>query len=224
MDKISLETAFLLAFMLSKVWKYKNAQIRRKTVFWIQSDIVRKEKNRKEQSCMKHTANIRHLTGNENITISAAIKADLKEILHLQKQAFITEAELHGNYDIEPLRQTYESILSDFDPCRFLKAVSGGKIIGSVKYRALDDKVWIGKLMVDTGYRGRGLGKRLLAEVEKANPGAKKFQLFTAASSAHNIRLYESVGYSVCRHYQDDTQGGFLMVEMEKMTMDDTNK
>lgn len=153
----------------------------------------------------------------EKVSISIAGIADLKDILHLQKQAFITEAESHGNYDIEPLRQTYESILSDFNSCLFLKAVSGGKIIGSVKYKALDDRVWIGKLMVDTGYRGQGLGKRLLAEVEKANPDAKKFQLFTAASSAHNIRLYESVGYKICRQYQDDGQAGFLMVEMEKL-------
>ena len=119
----------------------------------------------------------------EKVSISIAGIADLKDILHLQKQAFITEAESHGNYDIEPLRQTYESILSDFNSCLFLKAVSGGKIIGSVKYKALDDRVWIGKLMVDTGYRGQGLGRRLLAEVEKANPDAKKFQLFTAASA-----------------------------------------
>ncbi len=152
----------------------------------------------------------------ENINISAAGIADLEEILRLQKQAFITEAESHGNYDIEPLRQTYESILSDFDTCLFLKAVSGGKIIGSVKYKVLDDRVWIGKLIVDPGYRRRGLGRRLLAEVEKANPDAKKFQLFTAASSTHNIHLYESVGYKVCRQYQDDEQAGFLMVEMEK--------
>ncbi|HCC52404.1 MAG TPA: GNAT family N-acetyltransferase, partial [Porphyromonadaceae bacterium] len=102
----------------------------------------------------------------EKVSISIAGIADLKDILHLQKQAFITEAESHGNYDIEPLRQTYESILSDFNSCLFLKAVSGGKIIGSVKYKALDDRVWIGKLMVDTGYRGQGLGRRLLAEVE----------------------------------------------------------
>jgi ribosomal protein S18 acetylase RimI-like enzyme len=161
---------------------------------------------------------------NEDINISTAIIEDLKEIFHLQKQAFITEAEAHGNYDIEPLRQTYESILSDFDAYRFLKAVSGGKIIGSVKYSVLDDKVWIGKLMVDTSFRGQGLGRRLLAEVEKANPGAEKFQLFTAASSTHNIRLYESVGYSVCRQYQDDRQGGFLMVEMEKMVDSEDNK
>ena len=154
---------------------------------------------------------------NKDITISTASKEDLKEILCLQKQAFITEAEAHGNYDIEPLRQSYEAIVADFNSCTFLKAVCDGKIIGSIKYRAWGDRVWIGKLMVDTGFRGQGLGKKLLAEAEKANPETVKFQLFTAASSTHNIRLYEAAGYSVCRQYQDEEQDGFLMVEMEKL-------
>lgn len=157
---------------------------------------------------------------NKEIHISTACLEDLAEILHLQKQAFRTEAELHGNYDIEPLKQTYESILSDFTSYTFLKAVYEDKIIGSVKYKVLDDRVWIGKLIVDTGYRRQGLGRRLLKEVEKANPKAKKFQLFTAASSFHNICLYESVGYRICREYQDEAQGGFAMVEMVKSNED----
>ncbi|MDR2037334.1 MAG: GNAT family N-acetyltransferase [Bacteroidales bacterium] len=154
---------------------------------------------------------------NEHIHISIASLEDLSEILHLQKRAFRTEAESHGNYDIEPLKQTYESILSDFTNYTFLKAMYDGKIIGSVKYRMLDDRVWIGKLIVDTDYRRQGLGRKLLTEVENVNPEAKKFQLFTAASSIHNIRLYESVGYQVCRQYQDETQSDLPMVEMVKV-------
>jgi len=154
---------------------------------------------------------------NENIKISTAHLEDLAEILHLQKRAFITEAEMHGNYDIEPLTQTYESILSDFNSYVFLKAMCGDKIIGSVKYRVLEDKVWIGKLIVDIECRRQGLGRRLLKEVEKANPESEKFQLFTAATSTHNIRLYESVGYHVYRQYQDNKQSDLLMVEMIKI-------
>jgi ribosomal protein S18 acetylase RimI-like enzyme len=152
----------------------------------------------------------------ENIKISVACLEDLQEILYLQKQAFRTEAELHGNYDIEPLKQTYESILSDFNTYVFLKAECEGQIIGSVKYRELDDRVWIGKLIVDINYRRQGLGKRLLVEVEKVHPKAGKFHLLTAASSTHNIRLYESLGYQVCRQYQDTTQANLIMVEMAK--------
>ncbi len=168
---------------------------------------------------------------NGKITVAGA--EDAAEILDLQKRAFVTEAQAHGNWDIEPLRQTLEGVVADFESHTFLKAVevgdggdggdggafgSVGRIVGSVKFRVLDDRVWVGKLIVDIGCRGRGLGRRLLAEVEALNPGAARFQLFTAASSGHNIRLYESVGYRVVREFGDPAQDGFTMVEMIKNT------
>ena len=153
----------------------------------------------------------------ENLRIEVAQKEDAAEILDLQKRAFVTEAQAHGNWDIEPLRQTLDGILADFATHIFLKAVNGdGRIVGSVKYHALEDRVWVGKLIVDIACRGRGLGRQLLARVEALNPEARQFQLFTAASSDHNIRLYESVGYGVVREFRDAAQDGFTMVEMIK--------
>ena len=58
----------------------------------------------------------------ENISISKAEYNDLDTILSLQKIAFLSEAELYGNYQIEPLHQTLESIQSDFSTYTFLKA------------------------------------------------------------------------------------------------------
>jgi len=152
-----------------------------------------------------------------DIDIHIAYEEDLEEILRLQKRAFITEAKLHGNYDIEPLKQTYESISSDFLCHVFLKAVYDGKIIGSVKFKLSDDHVWVGKLIVDIEHRKQGLGRKLLTEIERLNPEAKKFQLFTAASSTHNIRLYESIGYQICGEYKDEKQADLILVEMEKI-------
>ncbi|MCC8146642.1 MAG: GNAT family N-acetyltransferase [Bacteroidales bacterium] len=152
----------------------------------------------------------------DNILIQQASFEDLQEILSLQKKAFLSEAEAHGNYEIEPLLQTYESICADYDRYLFLKAVSGPKIVGSVKSRQSLDTVWIGKLMVDQDFRKKGIAKRLLKEVESYYPFIRKFQLFTAATSFHNILLYQSQGYEIVREYADDKQNGFMMVEMVK--------
>jgi len=152
-----------------------------------------------------------------DVIIERANVDDLKEILQLQKQAFTTEAQQHGNYDIEPLKQTYESILSDFETHSFLKAHNTNKIIGSIKYRAEGDTVWVGKLIVDPSFRRQGLGRKLLMEIEKENRQSIQFQLFTAASSTQNIRLYESVGYAIANKYTDKSQAGLEMVEMIKI-------
>ncbi|MCD7899804.1 MAG: GNAT family N-acetyltransferase [Bacteroides sp.] len=150
------------------------------------------------------------------ISITLADKDDLKEILSLQKRAFQTEAEHHGNYDIEPLQQTYESICADFESYTFLKAVCENRIIGSVKSRIKERTVWVGKLIVAQEARRQGLGKRLLLEVEKLYPEANRFQLFTASSSIHNIRLYESIGYRIVGEFKDDSQADLVLVEMHK--------
>jgi len=156
---------------------------------------------------------------NNNLRIEKAEFDDLKEILALQKLAFQTEAEAHGNYDIEPLKQTYESICADFSTYTFLKVTQNNRIIGSVKSRIKDGTVWVGKLIVSPDFRKKGLGKQLLNEVEKRYPDAERFQLFTAASSIHNIRLYESVGYTITGEFTDDKQAELVMVEMVKLNV-----
>ncbi len=58
---------------------------------------------------------------------------DAEEILNLQKLAYRSESERYNNYDIPPLRQTIDEIKEQFKSYIFLKAVSGGNIIGTVR-------------------------------------------------------------------------------------------
>ncbi len=54
--------------------------------------------------------------------IKRASADDLKEILDLQKLAYVSEAEIYKDYSIPPLTQTLEQIQADFDKQLFLKA------------------------------------------------------------------------------------------------------
>ena len=78
-----------------------------------------------------------------------------------RSDAYQSEAELFGNKDIPPLKQTLDEVLEEFDSGTILKMTGDdGIIIGSVRAHESGGTVYIGKLMVHPDCRRRGCGKR----------------------------------------------------------------
>jgi ribosomal protein S18 acetylase RimI-like enzyme len=127
--------------------------------------------------------------------ISIASNNDVEEILALQKLAYLSEAELYGDFTIEPLTQTIDEARADCSACIVLKAVVDGKIVGSVRGAVRDGTCFIGKLIVHPDFQNRGIASRLMLEIETAHPKAGRFELFTGWKSAKNLHLYEKLGY-----------------------------
>ena len=122
---------------------------------------------------------------------------DLQEILQLQYLAYQSEADLFGNRDIPPLKQTIDEVVEEFRSGTILKMLDDNNtIIGSVRARESDGTVYIGKLMVHPDHRHKGYGTRLLSEIEKCFPDMR-YELFTSTRSIDNIRLYQKLGYSI---------------------------
>ncbi len=128
--------------------------------------------------------------------IHKAEKNDLQEILQLQYLAYQSEAELFGNKDIPPLKQTLSEVIDEFNNGIILKMVIDNRIIGSVRAKEENDTVYIGKLMVHPDYRCKGYGSKLLSEIERCFP-KKRYELFTSTRSVDNIRLYQKMGYTI---------------------------
>ncbi len=140
-----------------------------------------------------------------------AEKADAPEILALQKIAYQSEAELYGDDSLPALQQTLEDLENDFermpqreatvlgargssdhsaaahDRILFLKAVVNGKIIGSVRGYTMDDTAYLSRLNVHPYFRKRGIGRRLLAEIEQAFPHVSRFETKTGHQSKRNL-------------------------------------
>lgn len=147
--------------------------------------------------------------------ITKANLEDLKEILDLQYLAYQSEAELFGNKDIPPLKQTLEEVIDEFNRGIILKMTDdNGAIIGSVRAHESEGTVYIGKLMVHPDCRRKGFGRHLLSEIEKYYPG-KRYELFTSTRSRDNIRLYESAGYKEFDQKAVDDE--LVLVYMEKI-------
>jgi ech hydrogenase subunit C len=153
----------------------------------------------------------------DKIVYLRATREDAPEILALQKVAYQSEIEIYGDDSLPALQQTLEDLENDFEriPARevaplgargmsanrpeerilFLKAVVNGKIIGSIRGYVLEDTAYLSRLMVHPYFRGRGIGRRLLTEIELAFPHAGRFEAKTGHKSKRNLFQLTRLGY-----------------------------
>ena len=128
----------------------------------------------------------------------AGIK-DCREILDLQKLAYIQEAQIYNDFSIQPLNQTFDEIKMEFESRTVLKAMIEGKIMGSVRAYEENDTCYIGKLIVHPEYQNKGIGSGLMKEIEVKFNTVKRYELFTGERSDKNLYLYQKIGYEIFR-------------------------
>lgn len=131
--------------------------------------------------------------------IQLACECDLNEILKLQKCAFEEVAKKMKNYNLPPLLQTLEEIQIEFKSFIILKYTNKeNQIIGSVRASLDGLKIChVGKLIVHPDYQNRGIGRKLMFEIERYFPKCKRFALFTGEETSNTLHLYRKVGYEI---------------------------
>ncbi|WP_027938447.1 GNAT family N-acetyltransferase [Anaeroarcus burkinensis] len=155
------------------------------------------------------------MSGNkEDVSVKIADKSDAESILILQKEAYASEAALYGKWDIEPLRQTLEGLIAEWDEQVVLKAVLGETVAGSIRGRLQGETCCVGKLMVKPELQNKGLGKMLLYALENSFPKVRRFELFTGEKSLKNLHLYEQMGY--CRERTQEIDAMLKIVFLVK--------
>lgn len=146
-------------------------------------------------------------------------KGDAGEILALQKIAYRSEVELYGENALPAMLQTIEELEGEFDrrPEResqvlgargtqadpaadpdhviFIKAVINGKIVGAVRGYAVAETAHLGRIIVHPYFQGRGIGRRLTAEIEACFPKVRRYEIFCGQRSERNLRVFEKLGY-----------------------------
>lgn len=131
----------------------------------------------------------------DSITICEASEQDAAEILAVQKLAFHGQGILYNDFKLPPLVQTLEDLVRDFRTYTFLKALSDGKIVGSVRGRCESDTCQISRLIVNPDYQNKGIGKKLMNALESKFSSVSRYELFTGDKSEKNLVLYGKLGY-----------------------------
>ena len=127
--------------------------------------------------------------------INTANIEDAEQILNLQKLAYQSEAAIYQDFGIPPLTQTIEDIRGEFEDHTFLKAIGGKSIIGSVRAFSDNGSCFIGRLIVHPEWQGKGIGTKLMNEIEVHFSTVQRYELFTGTKSKANMDLYRKLGY-----------------------------
>ena len=123
--------------------------------------------------------------------------SDAPEILALQKVSYQSEAEIYGDDSLPALQQTLEDLQNDFERMVFIKAVVNGKIIGAVRGYVEGQTAHLRRVVVHPYFRRRGIGRRLLDEIEQAFPEVTRFEAKTGHQSKRNLYQLGKRGYQV---------------------------
>ena len=131
----------------------------------------------------------------DQTVIFQAERSDLPEMLALQKISYQSEAEMYGDESLPALQQSLADLEKDFETKIFLKAVVNGKIIAAFRGYAEGDTAHLLRLIVHPYFRGRGLGPKLIREMEQRFPNATRFEAFTGHKSKRNLYVFKTLGY-----------------------------
>ena len=113
-----------------------------------------------------------------SVTISAATEQDAESILKLQYLCYQSEAELYGDYGIEPLTQPLDSLRAELAGGTVLVARLGDEVVASVRGAVdADGTARINKLIVHPRMQRHGLGGRPRGLVLPRLRGAREGRL-----------------------------------------------
>jgi ech hydrogenase subunit C len=143
----------------------------------------------------KHRDTLAAVNSMDEVLYQRAEKGDAPEILGLQKTAGQCEAEIYNDENLPALQQTLADLQNDFDKAIYIKAIINGKIIGSVRGQASDGTGLVSGISVHPYFQRRDIGHRLVQEMEKALPEAKRFEAFTGRPNERALQLLGALGY-----------------------------
>jgi ribosomal protein S18 acetylase RimI-like enzyme len=153
-----------------------------------------------------------------SIEIRRATPDDAQAISDLLLEAFSFVREYYTDEAFAYTTPPAEAIIPRFDEGPMWVATDGNAIVGTVSGLAEPNRYYIRSMAVKRGMQGKGIGQRLLDELEQfaRDAGHTRSYLYTTHSLTGARQLYEKNGFKLIRETPPEEFFGTAGIEMEK--------
>lgn len=135
-----------------------------------------------------------------------------RQLLEVQRAAYLVEAELIGSFDIPPLHEDMETLQQTGET--FYGYWVEEVLAGAISYKRTSSILDIHRLVVHPAYFRRGIGKNLVQFVEQVEDGIETIIVSTGAKNVPAKRLYTQLGF--VEKKEEEVIPGLLISLFEK--------
>lgn len=157
------------------------------------------------------------------LNIRTAAVSDAPQIMSLTHKAFeMYQRELTNLTPVSALKETTSDVLRDIADNHVLVAEEEGKLLGSIRYRAISDRlIYVYRFGVDPELNNGGVGSELLGRViaDTAAQGYDAITLHTNSKYFRLARYYYGKEFFV--HSTDNSRGYIRALFVKALTNND---
>jgi N-acetylglutamate synthase-like GNAT family acetyltransferase len=128
------------------------------------------------------------------LSVSEIVRADAEELLNLQKLSYEDKALTYDDYMISPMTDRLEDIVEEMNRKVILKATAANIVVGTIRGYQIGSSCRVERLCINPKYRHQGIGKCLLAELERRFPNLE-YQTVIWERCKEAITFFESRGF-----------------------------
>ena len=136
------------------------------------------------------------------LILERAVENDALKLAEIQKASFDEESKQFNNNEIGG-PSGYDSIRFQEEMmqiCEYFKVLLHGEIIGGALIFIESNQVHnLGRIFIDPNYQNKGIGIKVMREIERSFPDSTKWWLDTPSWSVKNHHFYTKCGYTKVR-------------------------
>lgn len=121
---------------------------------------------------------------------------EAKELLKIQKEVFHSDLIKYKDFQTNPAAESWENfVYRMFSSSHFSINIDNSLAGGICVVRRAKDHNYLYRIFLGTEYQNKGLGSKIIRELERQFPGVNRWTLDTPKDNQRNRHFYEKLGY-----------------------------